>query len=465
MCALDDNSIATYGEIVLNSIQQIANCYPENGCEPALTNVCGVGSRRRLQSPSRRLQTSAYQVNYQITQSFTCEYATCSSPSDSTTTDAIVNGIIGPIESSLGGDEFLSLLSTNLQNDGSFEGVISTCLSVWGTISVKDFEVNPATGDDTTGTPGLFYPDWENHAGTCLQDGNQPLYMELDPATWLFEDLQACCDRYFSGWNNNKCMNQKGSGLWYVSHQLEKCVTDCLEEKGGTCGGLAHDVSDDLFANPRSCREKELPWRFLEFCEAESLLSTCYEGSGKYYRGDYLESTGSKVCVKDCDPKASRDGTCGGLIEDTYIDLYDTPEACCSTEYNWMTSELCVARTVQNSTNLFWPDKTNSRCVLDSQTPAKDLSVSVYTSMAECYKEGVHWISEKSCFIASGSSPALAATNKYFVDWETERCLQNTEGTVKSPLRWDDIFDTLKECCGRLAWIPSDECAGTSNEQ
>jgi hypothetical protein len=284
--------------------------------------------------------------------------------------------------------------------------------------------------------------------------------MELNPEAWLYDNLEACCDRYFAGWNHNKCMNVKGSGLWYVSHKLEKCVTDCEEGQGATCGGLANPISDDLFADPRSCCENELAWRFTDFCEADSLHSNCYAGTGKYYRGD---TAGVEVCVKDCDPVATGDDTCGGLVEDSYVVLHDTPEECCSQEYNWMTIELCAARTTQTDISVYWPDKTNSKCVLDSVTPAQDLSISVYNSTAACCEEGVHWLTEAECLTASGDSAAVTSTNKFFVDWKHEKCIKDCEGSAPCAgagvaQSWDELFETTSACCDRISWVPREEC-------
>lgn len=235
------------------------------------------------------------------------------------------------------------------------------------------------------------------------------------------------------------------------------CVTDCNEGQGAYCGGLANPVSDDLFENPRSCCEQELAWRFIEFCEADSLLSQCYAGTGKYYRGD---TAGAKVCVRDCDPTATGDSTCGGLVEDDWIVLHDSPEDCCSMEYDWMTNQLCVARTTQTNASVFWPDKTNENCVLDSETPAQDLSVPVYSLVAECCDSDVSWVSKEVCLTASGYSTVVSATNKFFVDWDDYRCILDSEGSAKSPQKWDDTHDTITECCKKqLWWVPPKTCA------
>jgi len=336
------------------------------------------------------LQTSTFQLDYAITQTFTCEVGSCDSSSDSATLESLIASIVDPLESALSSDEFLNILSVNILNTGRFSANITACLAVWGILREPELEVAP-------NTLGTFFPDWGGDSETCLQ-GEAPTYMELDPENWLHDTLEGCCERYYSGWNKNRCINVRGSGLWYVSHLLERCVTDCEEGQGATCGGLANPVSDNLFADPMSCCLAELDWRFVDFCEADSLLINCYEGTGKYYRGD---TAGRPVCVRDCDPEVTGDTTCGGLVEDTYIIFHDTAEECCSIEYNWMNNELCAARSDQIQVNKYWPDMTNSKCILDSQTPAEELSIMIYNSTAECCSEGIHWLSETECLTAS----------------------------------------------------------------
>ena len=224
ICSLNAEQVTAYGQAALDTINKVTGCSGGADCEAELTNVCGstVTSRRGLRSSSRSLQTSGYQLDFQITEMFTCEYASCNSPRDSATTESLVAAIVTPIESSLSSDEFLAILSTNLVDSGSFAADIASCLSVWGAVGAS-VEVDSANGG---ANGGLFYPDWVNHSGSCLQDGNQPMHMTLTPGTWLFDTLEACCDRYYAGWNKNRCMNVKGSGLWYIAHQLGKLYTE-----------------------------------------------------------------------------------------------------------------------------------------------------------------------------------------------------------------------------------------------
>lgn len=101
--------------------------------------------------------------------------------------------------------------------------------------------------------------------------------MKLAPSSWLYDDLEGCCDRYFGGWNKNKCMGEGGSGLWYVDYSSDKCVVDCEEGSGAICGGLAHLDPDELYQDPRSCCENKLPWVFIDYCEV-SLLKVTWKG-------------------------------------------------------------------------------------------------------------------------------------------------------------------------------------------
>ncbi|KAL3784989.1 LOW QUALITY PROTEIN: hypothetical protein HJC23_011190 [Cyclotella cryptica] len=371
ICALTDNELSIFSSATLATIRSFACPADNSSCAAEITSVCGARKTRHLLS-SRNLQTQNWQIEYVVTQIFTCQVASCSSPGDKSSVSSIAQSVSTQMSDSIGTGSFLALLSTNIVKSSGLDHSIVNCLVVWGIVGEAVTEV----GDPGT---GVFYPDWENHSGTCLQDGNEPEYMK-DSTTWLSRSIEECCSRFFPGWNFNKCINLKGSGLWYVSHLDGKCVTDCEEGNGETCGGLANPISDDLYSDPRSCCESELPWRFLEFCEADSLLSKCYAGTGLYYRGD---TAGSEVCVRDCDP-ASGDKTCGGLVEDTYIVLHNSAEACCTSEYNWIDVELCSLRSTQTAAGKYWPDMVNGKCLDDSKVPATDLSVTLFDSAAEC---------------------------------------------------------------------------------
>ena len=56
---------------------------------------------------------------------------------------------------------------------------------------------------------------------------------------------------------------------------------------------LNYDVA--MFLNPLI----QITYSPPQISQAESLVWSCYQGSGMYYRGDMA---GSEVCVRDCNP-------------------------------------------------------------------------------------------------------------------------------------------------------------------
>jgi len=290
-----------------------------------------------------------------------------------------------------------------------------------------------------------------------LNDGKEPLYIKLDDS-WVFDTLEECCDKHYSGWNKNKCMKfTYGSGLWYASHDNSKCMMDCPEGDGKGCGGLVSLSRDELFSSPRSCCETKFSWLFVEFCEFNSLPNSCYEGTGLFYRGD---TVGKQVCVRDCDP--TKDATCGGLVVDSFVVLHNSATECCSTEYGWMNSELCAARSTKTLLEMYWPDKINSRCSKESEIPADDLGVLLFDSLAECCTASISWRSKAECVAASGGGDS-SGTGKFYVDWGgSGRCVKDCKGSppcFKLAQSWDDLYDTESDCCDVISsWIPRKDC-------
>eukprot|EP00804_Cyclotella_cryptica_P000475 CCRYP_020032-RA/>CCRYP_020032-RA protein AED:0.05 eAED:0.35 QI:142/0.71/0.62/1/0.71/0.5/8/50/1510 len=452
-CSFSDAERQAFTEAALASIEEFA-CTGSETCAASLTSSCGqdLTAQRELSS-SRQLQASNnWQVEYVVVDTFTCEKASCSSPSDVAKVNAIVEMITTNMNDSMSSGQFKETFAVKIIQSAALNSNLVECLMVWGTVGAAETDV----GGTGTGRTGVFYPDWEHNSGTCLQDGNQPAYMELS-TSWLSSSLEDCCSRFYPGWNFNKCMNPSGSGLWYVSHANGKCVTDCDEANGGTCGGFANLLSNNLYSNPRSCCEAELFYRYLEFCEADSLLSECYEGTGLFYRGD---NGGKEVCARDCDP-ASGDNTCGGIVEDAYIVLYETAEECCTAEYNWINVDLCAARTTQTSFGKYWPDKVNSKCLKDSEMPSGQLDVEVYDSLEECCASGIFWLSKAKCFAASGVASEELGSSKFYVDWMNQYCVQDCEGAAPCgglAQAWDPLYNSASDCCARLPGRTAQNC-------
>ncbi len=257
VCELSQNVREQFSAAILLTISDILRSI-DNNFVVNIISVCGVDSKRRSLS-ARALQNQNWQIDYEVTQTFTCGVASCSSPADMALVSTFSKQVSTSVNDSLTSGTFAVMLRTNISPSSGINQATLNCLVVWGIISEAQTDVGVSR-------TGVFYPDWQYQSGTCLDDGNEPLYMKKNQV-WLFDSLEDCCSRFYSGWNFNKCMNIRGSGLWFVDHMGEKCVTDCNEENGGNCGGLANPLTDRLYSDPKSCCEYELAYRLASFCE------------------------------------------------------------------------------------------------------------------------------------------------------------------------------------------------------
>lgn len=160
------------------------------------------------------------------------------------------------------------------------------------------------------------------------------------------------------------------------------------------------------------------------------------------------------------------DTTCGGLVEDAYVVLHETAEACCFAEYLWMDVELCAARTTQTSFGKYWPDKTNGKCLKDYEMPTNEMDVQIFDSMDECCAFGVHWLSKAECYRASGmplegTDAEKTGSNYFYVDWINELCVKDCVGPAPCgglAEAWDHLYERPTDCCAKLPGILEEEC-------
>jgi len=421
--------------------------------EVKITNACGLTVEQLLggssSSLNRRLQSSDYDFLYSIIATVVCETSGCSGEQDIANADAIIGSIADSLTNAIQSGSFASTLSSNSNIASVLPSDVLGCLVAWGTMPEANIVPGlPASGTNTS----KYYPDWTVHSGTCKHDGYEPNYMKREPGYYLYDDLEACCDEHYSGWNKPKCMNYKGSGMWFVDHILGKCRTDCEKDIGGSCGGIANTMSVDLFTNPKDCCEAELLWANSDWCEADSLeIKICYCGTGKYYRGN-------TVCVKDyASSCAGGDETCGGIVETSDVKLYDSTAACCADHFDWIENELCDARSNGLAVEKWWPDMSNSICVKDSETRAEDLSVSLYDTVEACCAI-INWSSDASCK-AKSTGEALQGSGKYFIDWVKNKCAEECVGPPPcGGVASGQVYDTADACCDEIPWVLRRDC-------
>lgn len=345
---------------------------------------------------SRSLQDGTegtWQVAFDIVVTTPCGFGKCRHPQDAANAKAIATGLSDAVVEAVQSGALL----TALQNDGDVLEVFGAealgCAVAWGGSSRATGTLTDITGNEV-GHPLVtyrYYPHFTRSGGTCRNDGNEPSYMETSPSLWFSDSLDACCNAHFEGWNEPQCMNERGSGLWYVDFRLNKCRTDCAESGGPSCGGIANLAAEDLFPSPLACCESKLDWVFHGWCEADSFGSACYCGTDLWY-------SGTNSCVKDCDVSCSNgDVTCGGIVKTADMAMYESASLCCEANFDWIENELCVTRSNKATVaEKYWPDMGKSRCFKDSETPATDLSVSVYDTLEECCG-AVPWVALSVC--------------------------------------------------------------------
>ncbi|KAL7526462.1 hypothetical protein ACHAXR_003615 [Thalassiosira sp. AJA248-18] len=474
-CTLSDAAYVTYLAGIVETIEKQMG-YGQ--AEITETNCNNPGATRTVQrNPtaqvnSRHLQETgtSWQISFNlIITDVLCGSAGCTDGQDIEDINALIESVSNELRSSLQSGDFIAALAENPNVVAALGSDLVKCLvawgvvnaPIWGGINTDDATVVQTQGPVSTNTTKQFkfYPDWNGNSGSCKNDGLEPLYMSLNPATWLYDSLEACCTRYYSGWNEPKCLHSAGTGLWHVDYSLERCVTDCGEEgAGATCGDGPAPISTQLYGDPRECCKAQLAWVYIEFCENESLMNNCYAGTGKFYDGNHDDGW----CVRDCDPAADGDTTCGGIVDATWVRLYDPAEGCCAAEFDWIENELCAVRSRGTVSDKYWPDQDNSKCVKDSVTPATDLDVPLFDTAEACCTARIGWEALPNCIADAEGVPAQG-TGKFYIDWVLEMCVKDCEVGTGSGCggiaeKFEELHESASSCCDEIPWIDRNDC-------
>ncbi|KAL7524507.1 hypothetical protein ACHAXR_000603, partial [Thalassiosira sp. AJA248-18] len=230
---------------------------------------------------------------------------------------------------------------------------------------------------------GKFYVDYQNEI--CVEDcevgGNATnegsICGGIIEENWveLYDDAATCCGeklgyvQYCA--ETSMGIEPEGSLKWYVDYEGKKCSRDCSVDDGSTpsptpldtldgsldplaatssptadplgtgnatnatefdqCGGLTTpDVQ--LFDSETVCCESVLAYISLPFCEGMSAEGV-FNGTGKFYV-DYQ----NEICVEDCevDGEATNGGICGGIIEESWVELFDDAASCCDSKLSYV---------------------------------------------------------------------------------------------------------------------------------
>jgi len=203
-----------------------------------------------------------------------------------------------------------------------------------------------------------WYPAWNVVGEKCLNDANRLSEYMIgadQEAGFLSETLDECCNRWYN-WNPEGCISDSGgvvaigpaiaaSNEWYViwgGNQGNRCVQDCLTDTGQTqyglaglnCGGLA-PPSKSLYATLDECCAEQLPWMAPHKCKNEALPPPAeVRGTSRWY-----VAYQNNKCVQDCSVNVSP--TCGGIITQAYVALFDNSRLCCEEKLRWKDVDEC----------------------------------------------------------------------------------------------------------------------------
>ena len=333
-------------------------------------------------------------------------------------------------------------------------------------IAISTFKVRGAMGVNAT-----YYPDWEGGTNTCLNDGNNPYYMEK--GSYLKTTLEECCDYYYA-WNPS-CIKDgggtppAGSSKWYVNYGSQKCVQDCAAAQGTACGGLATPW-DTLYADEAACCAAKLSSISPGLCQANSLANGTYAGTNKWYV-DYQKNK----CVKDC---ATSTTGCGGIIEDSATSLYSTAAACCAAKLSYINAGVCETTssggTISGSSK-WYVDYQNQKCVKDCPVGGTacgglaDSWVTLYADAAACCAAKFSYVPSGICQAKSSATGAYNGTGKFYVDYQNNKCVQDCAtptagcGGIIADTSTALYADAAACCAAKLSYVDADVCKSNSN--
>lgn len=286
----------------------------------------------------------------------------------------------------------------------------------------------------------LFYPnfDADGFDQGCVNDGNQPAYMEASSGTYMHSTLDSCCSSHFS-WNYNGCMGQLDDtcnrALWYPDWEGDN--TGCIRDGNEPLYMLANPTMY-MFNTKADCCSEHYGW-------SEDCMGSGSSSSGGKYYADWL---GDDTCKNDGSAPSY-------MVSNPSMWLHDTLADCCAKNYNWKLDE-CMGTSETASSGLFYPDwsGSNEGCLNDGSEPAYMLAnptMWMFDTLAACCER--HYAYNLS---ACTGEAASSGTAKFYMDWGNNKCVQDCEGAAPCgglAESWDQKYDTQDECCAeKMSW-------------
>mmetsp|Transcript_20570 Transcript_20570/g.42774 ORF Transcript_20570/g.42774 Transcript_20570/m.42774 type:complete len:639 (-) Transcript_20570:133-2049(-) len=300
-------------------------------------------------SSSRRLQDSAL-IEYEIILEEICSTSKCDD------SQAVANALYQSVTQEMRASIDDGSLTTAIVQSAQASGADADALLA-AAVESGDFGEVVTT---IIGLLGDFYPDWSG-GGYCLNDGNEPDYMKLNPSLWVYSTRSSCCTRYYS-YAYNDCMGSDAvpSGKYYPDwdqNQESRCVSDGQEPDY-----MASNPTAWMYDSAEECCTRYYSWD-LGACVTNSGGTAVESATRKWYVLD-----GEEKCVQDCEVNAS-EPTCGGLAN-PWDSLFASSSDCCSQKVSWVSLNVCDA-TSQGQTptgsSKWYVDWDNLKCVMDCE--------------------------------------------------------------------------------------------------
>ena len=184
-----------------------------------------------------------------------------------------------------------------------------------------------------------YYPAWAHSSNDskCLMDNQVPDYMRQSPGVWIYNDVSACCKRYYD-YAYDDCVTASGGtataavSKWYPSWANEGDDVKCIFDTNAP-NYMKKEAGSWLYDDMSKCCERYYGYSMNE-CLLESGGSSAALASQKWYV-DWKK----EVCVKDCDDSA--DPSCGGLAQ-SWDELFDESDDCCKKKLSWVPRKHCT---------------------------------------------------------------------------------------------------------------------------
>ena len=188
---------------------------------------------------------------------------------------------------------------------------------------------DPSCADDAGSSPtasnssNLWYPNFDLHEGnTCVNDGQEELYMQSNPTNYLFSNQEECCNQWY--WYDLSCSDDTGSSS--VSSSQMKFYPD---QSTGICGQKSEFESWELdqYDSIEECCSDKLLYNYANCCAA----------------GGGCQSTGTIVYVPDWSTSTCTSKSESSLASYEEHNAHSSSSECCTLVFGWNYRECCNA--------------------------------------------------------------------------------------------------------------------------